>query len=89
MLATVLFVILSSPLLSKNLKIEVYKTIFLLVVLYGFETWPLTLREEHGLVVSENREMRSLFGHRGKKLREAGEDCIMRSVVTCTLYQVL
>ena len=38
--------ILSSSLLSKNVKIKVYRTIILPVVLYGFETWSLTLREE-------------------------------------------
>ena len=38
--------ILSSSLLSKNVNIKVYRTIILPVVLYGFETWSLTLREE-------------------------------------------
>jgi len=37
---------MSSSLLSKNLKIKIYRTIFLPVVLYGFETWSLTLRDE-------------------------------------------
>ena len=37
--------LLSSRLLSKNLKIKIYKTIILPVVLYGCETWSLTLRE--------------------------------------------
>jgi hypothetical protein len=37
---------LSSRLISKNLKIKIYKTVILLVVLYGCETWSLTLREE-------------------------------------------
>jgi hypothetical protein len=32
------------------------------VVLYGYETWPLTLREEHRLVVFENRALRRIFG---------------------------
>jgi hypothetical protein len=40
--------LLSSRLLSKNLKIRIYKTIILPVVLYGCETWSLTLREEQG-----------------------------------------
>jgi hypothetical protein len=43
--------LLSSRLLSKNLKIRIYKTIILLVVLYGCKTWSLTLREEHRLRV--------------------------------------
>ena len=47
--------LLSSSLLSKNLKIKIYRTIILPVVLYGCETWSLTLREEHELRVFENR----------------------------------
>ena len=47
--------VLSSRLLSKNLKIKVYRSIILPVVLYGCETWSLTLREEHRLRVFENR----------------------------------
>jgi len=39
----------SSKFLSKNLKIKIYKTIILPVVLYGCKTWSLTLREEHRL----------------------------------------
>jgi hypothetical protein len=49
-------------LLSKNLQIRIYKTIILPVVLYGCETWPPTLREEHGLGVFENRVLRRIFG---------------------------
>ena len=41
--------LLSSSLLSKNLKIKIYRTIILPVVLYGCETWSLTLREKHRL----------------------------------------
>src|SRR5215469_13085010 len=43
--------LLSSSLLSKNLKIKVYRTIILPVVLYGFATWSLTLKEERRLRV--------------------------------------
>jgi hypothetical protein len=46
--------LLSSRLLSKNIKIRIYKTIMLPVVLYGCETWSLTLREEHRLRVFDN-----------------------------------
>ena len=53
--------LLSSSLLSKNLKIKIYKTIILPVILYGCETWSLTLREEHRLRVFENRVLR-IFG---------------------------
>jgi len=51
-------------LLPKNLKIEIYRTIILRVVLYGCETRSLTLREEHRLRVFENRVLRRIFGPR-------------------------
>jgi hypothetical protein len=54
--------LLSSRLLSKNLKIKMYRTIILPVVLYGCETWLLTLREERRLRVFENRVLRRVFG---------------------------
>jgi hypothetical protein len=54
--------LLSSRLLSKNLKIRIYKTIILPVVLYGCETWSLTLRVEHKRGVFENRVLRKIFG---------------------------
>ena len=50
--------ILSSSFQSKHLKIKIYKTIILPIVLYGCETWSLTLREEGRLRVSENRVLR-------------------------------
>ena len=56
--------LLSSSLLPKNLKIKIYRTIILPVVLYGCETWSLTLREERRLRVSENRVLREIFGPR-------------------------
>jgi hypothetical protein len=54
--------LLSSRLLSKNLKIKTYRNIILPVVLYGCETWSLTLKEEHWLRVCENRVLRSVIG---------------------------
>jgi hypothetical protein len=54
--------LLSSHLLFRNVKIKIYKTIILPVVLYGCETWSLTLREEHRLRVYENRVLRRIFG---------------------------
>jgi hypothetical protein len=53
---------LSSRLISNNLKIKIYKTAILSVVLYGCETWSLTLGEEHRLRVFENRVVRRIFG---------------------------
>jgi hypothetical protein len=49
-------------LLSKNVKVKIYKTIILPFVLHECETWSLTLREEHKLMVSDNRIMRRIFG---------------------------
>jgi len=57
--------LLSSSLLYKNLKIEIYRTIILLVVLYGCETWSLTLREEQRLRVFESRVLGEYLGLRG------------------------
>ncbi|KAJ4441727.1 hypothetical protein ANN_11585 [Periplaneta americana] len=55
--------LLSSSLLSKDLKVRIiYKTVILPVVLYGCETWTLTLREEHRLRVFENKVFRKIFG---------------------------
>jgi hypothetical protein len=48
--------------LSKNVKLRIYNTIILPVVLYGRETWSLTVREEHKLRVFENRVLRRIFG---------------------------
>jgi hypothetical protein len=56
--------LLSSRLLSRNVKVIIYKTIILPVVLYECETWSLTLREEHRLRVFENRVLRRIFGPR-------------------------
>jgi hypothetical protein len=45
--------LLSTHLLPRNVKVKIYKTIILPVVLYGCETWSFTLREEHRLRVFE------------------------------------
>jgi hypothetical protein len=68
-------------------KITIYKTIILPVVLYGCEAWFLTLREEHRLRVFENRVLRRIFGP--ERDEEAGENCIMRSCMVCTVRPVL
>jgi hypothetical protein len=54
--------LLSSRLLSRNVKFKIYKTIILSVVLYGSETWSLTLRVEHKPRLFENRVLRRIFG---------------------------
>ena len=53
---------LSSSLLCKKLKIKIYRTIILPIVLYGCETWSLTLRDERRLRLFENRVLRRVFG---------------------------
>jgi hypothetical protein len=63
--------LLSSRLLSRNVKVKIYKTIILPFVLYGCETWYLTLREEHRLRVFENRVLRRIF--RPKRDEVTGE----------------
>jgi hypothetical protein len=55
---------LSSKLISKNLQIRIDRNLILSVVLYGFETWSLTLREERKLRVFENIVLRRIFGTR-------------------------
>jgi hypothetical protein len=64
-------------LLSKNLKIKIYRTIILPVVLYGRETWSLTLREERRLRVFENRVLRKVF--EPKRDEGNAESCKTRS----------
>jgi hypothetical protein len=54
--------LLSSRLLSKNVKIRLYKTIIFPVVLYGCETCSLTLRKEHRPRVFEHRVLKKIFG---------------------------
>jgi hypothetical protein len=61
--------LLSSSLLSKNVKIKIYGTIILPVVLYGCESWSLTFREECRLRVFENRVLRRIFGPKRDEVR--------------------
>ena len=62
--------LLSSRLLSKSLKIKIYRTIILPVVLYGCETWSLTLWKERKLRVFENMVLRRIFGPRRDEITE-------------------
>jgi uncharacterized membrane protein len=54
--------LLSSHFISKNIKIKIYKNVILSLVVYGCETWSLSLTEEHRLRVFENRMLRRIFG---------------------------
>jgi len=60
--------LLSSDLLSKNIKINIYRNIVLPIVWYGCETWSLILREERRLRVFENRVLRKTFGPKGDEV---------------------
>jgi hypothetical protein len=71
---------------SKNVKIRICKTIILPVVLYGCETWSLTLREEDRLRVLVNRVLRRIFGQ--KRDEVTGGWRILRSFITYILRQV-
>ena len=63
--------LLSSCLLSKNLKVKIYRTIILPLVLYRCENWPLTVKEERRLRMFEKRVLKRKFGpKRGEVARE-------------------
>jgi hypothetical protein len=79
---------LSSCLTPKNLKIKIHITIVLHIVVYGCETWFLTLREEHGFKMFENRVLRRILGP-NRKWWLAGKDCTMGNFTTCMLHQIL
>ena len=81
--------LLSCRLLSKNLKIKIYRTIIVPVVLYGCETWSLTLREERRLRVFENRALRKVFGPKRDEVTGNGENYIMKSLWIFTTYRIL
>ena len=61
--------LLSSSVLSKSLKIKIYRTIIFPVVLYGCETWSLTLKKEFRLRMFGNRALRKIFGPKRDEVR--------------------
>ena len=71
--------LLSSSLLSKNLKIKIYRTLLLPALLYVCETWSLKLREECRLRVFENRGLRRLFGPKRDEVKGEWIKYILRS----------
>jgi hypothetical protein len=79
---------LSSSLLSKNFKINIYRTIILSVVLCGCESWSLTLREERRLKVFENRVLRRVIKPKRDEVTGNVENYIM-SLMICTPYPIL
>jgi hypothetical protein len=80
---------MSPSFLPKNTKIKMYRTRILPVVLYGCETWSLTLREEFGLWVLENRVLRRIFGPKRDEVTGNGENYIKRNLIICIRHQIL
>ena len=81
--------ILSSSLLYKNLKIKIYRTTILPDVLFGCETWSLTMKEGRSVWVFENRVLRRIFGPERNKVTGSGENSIMKSLMICTPHPIL
>jgi hypothetical protein len=82
--------LLSSHLSSRKLKVKIKKTIILPDILYGCETWSLTLREEHRLRVFENKVLRRIFGPTGDEETGEWRSCTMGgSFIICTHHQIL
>jgi hypothetical protein len=82
--------LLSSSVLSKNLKIKIYSTIILPVVLYGCETWLLTSREKCRLRVFEKRVLKRIFGpKRDEVTGEWKKNYKMKSLMICTPHPIL
>jgi hypothetical protein len=73
MLATIRSSLLSFRQLSRNVKVKIYKTTILPVVLYGCESWSLALREEHRLKVFENRVLRRIFDLSNRIMEEGAQ----------------
>ena len=71
--------VLPSSLLSKNLKIKIFRTIILHVVLYGCETWLFTMKEKRRLRVFENWVLRRVFGPERGEVTESAKDPIIIS----------
>ena len=81
--------LLSCILLSKNIKPKIFRIIILPVVLYGCETWSLTLREKRRLRVFENRVLRRVFGPKWDEVTGNGENYKMRSLMICIPHPIL
>jgi hypothetical protein len=79
---------MSSSLLSKSVKIKIYRTIILPAVLYGYESWSFTLREVCRLRVFESRLLRRIFGPKRDEVTRSVEDYRTRSCMLRTPQQI-
>jgi len=68
-------------------RVKIYRTLILPVVLYGCETWSLTLRKKRRLRVFENRVL-SIFGPKRDEVTVERADYIRRSLMSCTAHQI-
>jgi hypothetical protein len=73
----------------ENLKIEIYRTIILPVVLYGCETWSLTLREESRLMVFESRVLRRIFGAKRDEVTGEWSECVCNIILNSRKWRFL
>jgi hypothetical protein len=67
---------------------KIHSTVILPVVLYGCETWSITMTEECRLRVFENRVLRRILGPNENEITGNGEDCIRMSFRFCTSHQI-
>ena len=79
---------------SGSINIKMHRSKFLPAVVYGCETWSLTLRKERRLRVTENRVLRRILvekylGLEGTREQRSGEDYITRNFMICTPHQML
>jgi len=81
--------LLSFSLLSKNIKIKIYRTISLPVVSYGCETWSLTLRKERRLRVFENRALRKIFVPKRDKITGEWKKVHNEEFMICIPHPIL
>jgi len=72
----------------KNTKIEIYRTVILLVVLHGHEIWSVTLSEEHRLTLSNNWVVREISVGKREEGQENGENYILVSLIACIAHHV-
>ena len=75
---------MSTCLPFENVKMKIYRTIILLVLLCRYEMWSVRLREEHR--VFENRVLRRR--RKEEEVTEAEENCIIRSFIKCSLHKI-
>jgi len=81
--------ILFYDLLSKNLKIKIYRTIILPVVLYGCETWSLTMRQKRRLRLFESRVLKRTFGPKRDAIIGEWRKLHNEGSMICTPYSIL